>query len=255
MSIWSKCSFAPLIAAMAPAKVSRSAMTAIASAPAASASCRTSSTNGARSTNASLPPSPAMRRATVRPMPCAAPVTTTALPVKRPAKIISFSAALGSDVVDVDDMVDVVVLQNDLFARDQRLRAGRVERVEGCAEVSVHGLVAVAESHPVEPHLADAVRLLDDLNGADAEDPILEPAPAAVPDQRNFRLRVGDELIVVVPGWHPELHVGGIEREPVVPFLVIEKARLAVQELPHILERELRGGIRFFVCGRHRASP
>src|SRR6516165_3246307 len=159
MSIWSKCSCAPLIAAMAPAKVSRSAMTAIASAPAASASRRTSSTSGARSTSASLPPSPAMRHATVRPMPCAAPVITTALPAKRPGKIISFSAALVSDVIDVDDVVDVVVLQIDRIARDQRLRAGRVGRVEGCAEVSVHGLVAVAESHREEAQTADVVRL------------------------------------------------------------------------------------------------
>jgi len=38
-----------------------------------------------RLTNASLPPSCAMRSATVRPMPCAAPVTTATLPAKRPA--------------------------------------------------------------------------------------------------------------------------------------------------------------------------
>jgi hypothetical protein len=77
----------PSIPAVAPEKVSRSTMIAIASAPAASASWRTSSTSGERSTSASLPPSCAMRSATVRPMPCAAPVTTATLPAKRPGKI------------------------------------------------------------------------------------------------------------------------------------------------------------------------
>src|SRR4051812_7843196 len=59
-----------------------------ASAPAASASCRTSSTSEERSTRASLPPSRAMRSATERPMPCAAPVTTAILPAKRPVRFV-----------------------------------------------------------------------------------------------------------------------------------------------------------------------
>jgi hypothetical protein len=63
----------------------------------------------------------------------------------------------GSDVVDVDDVVDVVVLENYFLSRDQRLRARGIECVKGCAEIGVHGLVAVAEGHPVEAQSADAV--------------------------------------------------------------------------------------------------
>jgi len=37
-----------------------------------------------------------------------------------------------------------------------------------------------------------------------------------------------------------KLHIRRIEREPALPPLVVEKAGLTVQELPHILRRELR---------------
>src|ERR1700758_2865142 len=200
MSTRPKRSLAPAIAAVAPEKVSRSAMMAIASAPAASASCRTSSASGERSTSASFPPSCAMRIATVRPIPCAAPVMTATLPAKRPVKIIAHAAR--SDVIDVHDVVDVVILQNYFLPCDQRLRASGVEGVERRAEIGIHTLVAVAERHPIEPQLADTVLLLEDLHvtdvvrgprlgqaggtrplGADPEDPILEAALVAVPDQ------------------------------------------------------------------------
>jgi hypothetical protein len=38
-------------------------------------------------------------------------------------------------VVNIDDVVDVVVLQNYFFSRDQWLRPSGIERVEGSAEV------------------------------------------------------------------------------------------------------------------------
>src|SRR6267378_8034782 len=77
------------------------------------------------------------------------------------------SAAPGSEVVDVDHMVDVVVLQDDLLPLDQRLRSRGVERVEGGAEIGVHRLVAVAEGHPVAAQLADAAALSQDFDIAD----------------------------------------------------------------------------------------
>src|SRR5690242_13958577 len=73
----------------------------------------------------------------------------------------------GSEVVDVDHMVDVVVLQDYLLPLDQRLRRGGIERVEGGAEIGVHRLVAVAEGHPVEAQFADAAALPQDLDIAD----------------------------------------------------------------------------------------
>src|SRR6266478_901035 len=112
------------------------------------------------------------------------------------------SAASGSEVVDVDHMVDVVVLQDHLLALDQRLRSRGVERVEGGAEIGVHRLIAVAEGHPVEAQLADTAALREDLDiadvvrcpglrhagrtrplGPDAEDSVFQAALVPVPDQ------------------------------------------------------------------------
>src|SRR5947209_514678 len=68
-----------------------------------------------------------------------------------------------SNVVDVDDVVDVVVLQHDLLAPDQRRSAGIVDRVIGRAEIGVRGLVAEAVGHPVEPQLDQAAGVVLDL--------------------------------------------------------------------------------------------
>src|SRR5260221_3804798 len=94
MSMRPKCARVCSTAAVAPAKLSRSAVTAIASAPAALASHRTSSTSEERSTSARWPPSRAIRNATVRPMPCAAPVTIAILSVKRVEWVIIASRRL-----------------------------------------------------------------------------------------------------------------------------------------------------------------
>src|SRR5882762_548847 len=110
--------------------------------------------------------------------------------------------ALGSEVVDIDHMVDAVVLQDDLFPLDQRLCRRGVECVEGGAEIGVHRLVTVAEGHPVEAQLADAGALGQDLDiadvvrcpglrhaghagplGPDAKDPVLKAALIPIPDE------------------------------------------------------------------------
>src|SRR5258708_3145836 len=62
-----------------------------------------------------------------------------------------------SDVIDVDDGVNVVVLQDHLFGFDQGPFAGHFERVEGNAEIGVSDLVAIAERQPVEAQLDFAV--------------------------------------------------------------------------------------------------
>src|SRR4051812_37524144 len=167
------------------------------------------------------------------------------------------SASHASDLVDVDDVVDVVVLQDDLLAADQRVFAGGVHRVEGRAEIRVRRLVAEAEGHPVEAELRQPARLLQDLDvadvvrgprlrqargaaalGPDAEDAVFEATPVAVPDQRDLGLRILGQPVVVVPGRHPELRIRRVVGEPGVPVLVVERAGLAVQELRRVLQGE-----------------
>src|ERR1700694_1803438 len=62
-----------------------------------------------------------------------------------------------SDVIDVDDVVDVVVLQNHFFGFDQGALTGNFERVEGNPEIGVDDFVTVAERQPVESHFDFAV--------------------------------------------------------------------------------------------------
>jgi hypothetical protein len=64
-----------------------------------------------------------------------------------------------SDVIDVDDVVDVVVLQNHLFGFDQGAFACNFERVEGNPEIGVDDFVAVAERQPIEAQVDFAVAL------------------------------------------------------------------------------------------------
>src|SRR5258707_341130 len=77
------------------------------------------------------------------------------------------AAVAWSDVIDIDDVVDVVVLQDDLLALDERALAGRVELIERRAEIAVGRLVAEAEGDPVEAQRAGLLRLPDDLDIAD----------------------------------------------------------------------------------------
>src|SRR5271168_4255453 len=69
-------------------------------------------------------------------------------------------SAPDSDLVDVDNVMDVVVLQDDLLALDHRPCGARGECVEGRTKIGVHRLVAKAERHPVEAQPALAVALL-----------------------------------------------------------------------------------------------
>src|SRR5690606_14738720 len=68
--------------------------------------------------------------------------------------------------------------------------------------------------------------------GLDAEHAVFQTTAAAVPDQRDFALRVGGQLVVITPGRHPEGDIFGIQRQPAVPVLVVQKAGFAVQKLP-----------------------
>src|ERR1700686_1657147 len=127
-----------------------------------------------------------------------------------------------SDMVNVDDVVDVVVLQNHLFGFDQGALTCSFERVEGSSEIGVDDFVTVAEGQPVEAQFDLAVGPGEDFDiryivrrprlggagarpfGLDAEDAVLEAAATSIVDQGNFRLRVFDETVIVVPGRHPE---------------------------------------------------
>src|SRR5260370_22460320 len=114
-----------------------------------------------------------------------------------------------SDVIDVDHVVDVVVLQHYLFPGDCEVLARGIDRVERGAEISVGRLVTEAQRKPVEAdldktvadfqqlHISDVVRRsrLGQAGsaralGPNAEDSILGSLLRAVPDQRDFALRV-----------------------------------------------------------------
>src|ERR1700741_713863 len=69
-----------------------------------------------------------------------------------------------SDVIDVDDVVDVVVLQNHLFGFDQGAFTGSFERVEGNPEISVDDFVTIAERQPVEAQVDFAIVLREDFD-------------------------------------------------------------------------------------------
>src|ERR1700722_3933472 len=158
-------------------------------------------------------------------------------------------------VVDVDDVVDVIALEDDLLLLDERPVPGGIEGVEGGAEVRVDGLVAVVQGEPVEPDLALAAGLPEDLDvrdvvagprlgntrragtfGPDPEHPVLQAAPVSVPDKRDLPLRVGDQRVVVVPGRHPEFRVRRVVLQPAFEIPVVQHARLAVQELLNLLD-------------------
>src|ERR1700730_288951 len=64
-----------------------------------------------------------------------------------------------SDVIDVDDVVNAVVLQNDLFGFDQWAFTRHFERVEGNPEIGVDDFVTIAERQPIEAQFDFAVAL------------------------------------------------------------------------------------------------
>src|SRR6202040_445512 len=69
-----------------------------------------------------------------------------------------------SDVIDVDDVVDVVVLQNHLFGFDQGALTCNFERVEGNPEIGVDDFVTIAECQPVKAQVDFAVVLGEDFD-------------------------------------------------------------------------------------------
>ena len=69
-----------------------------------------------------------------------------------------------SDVIDVDDVVDVVVLQNYLFGFDQGALTGSFERVEGNSKIAVDDFVTIAERQPVEAQFDFAIALREDFD-------------------------------------------------------------------------------------------
>ncbi len=75
--------------------------------------------------------------------------------------------AARSDMVDVNDVVNVVVLQHDFFAADQRLIADGIQGVEGSPEIGIGGLVAEALRRPVEAELHEATHLFQNFHIAD----------------------------------------------------------------------------------------
>src|SRR3712207_802406 len=72
-----------------------------------------------------------------------------------------------SEVVDVDDVVDVVVLQHHGLAPDERRGPGEVDRVERRPVVGVDGLVPEVHGVPVEPDVDQVAAALDDLDVGD----------------------------------------------------------------------------------------
>jgi hypothetical protein len=62
-----------------------------------------------------------------------------------------------SDVIDVDDVVNVVILQDHLFGFNQGAFTCDCERVEGNSEIGVDDFVAITERQPVEAQVDFAV--------------------------------------------------------------------------------------------------
>src|SRR6266481_5211759 len=107
-----------------------------------------------------------------------------------------------SDVIDIDDVVDVIVLENDLLVSDFHLRTRRFHRVERRAEIGIDRLVTKTQREPVEPEFDETFALLQDFDiadvvagarfrqaggagalGADTEDAIFQTLFAAVIDE------------------------------------------------------------------------
>src|SRR5438045_4428151 len=107
-----------------------------------------------------------------------------------------------SQVVNIDDLTNVVVLQDHFLGLDQRVFTAHVEGVETAAEIAVDGLVAKTQGVPVEAHLAESVGLFEQLDvaavvggaggrhagagprGLHAEDAGSQARPVVAPDQR-----------------------------------------------------------------------
>ena len=144
--------------------------------------------------------------------------------------------------------MDIVVIQLHDFSCDQWGLARHIQGVEARAEEAVGLLVAVVERVPVEPQLYRVALVRQDLQvvnlvggarlrrarpaalGLDPVDPVFQPVAVGVVDQRDLAVRVAGELVVVIPGGHPELGVFAVQREPLVPLPVIEQPCFAVQK-------------------------
>src|SRR5471032_3611961 len=69
-----------------------------------------------------------------------------------------------SQVVNIDDLANVIVLQDYFLGLDQRVFTAHIQGVETAAEIAVDGLVAKAQGVPVEAHFAQAVGLFEQLD-------------------------------------------------------------------------------------------
>src|ERR1700737_4470910 len=72
-----------------------------------------------------------------------------------------------SDVIDIDDVVNVVVLENDFLVGDFHLWTGRFDRVERRAEIGIDGLVAKIQREPVKPEFDEGFAPLQNFDVAD----------------------------------------------------------------------------------------
>src|SRR5450830_1363135 len=154
-----------------------------------------------------------------------------------------------SNMININDLVDIVVLEYHLLAGDQRLSASDIKAIERGSEVGIRGLVAMAEGVPVEtqfdfsPVATQHLQVGDQVRGAwlrgagagafglDPEHAVFQAIAVGVVDQRDLALRVFGQAVVVIPGRHPELRLRAIALQPFVPLAVVEQPGLAVEEI------------------------
>src|SRR5690606_5056504 len=72
--------------------------------------------------------------------------------------------------------------------------------------------------------------------GLDAVHPILQPGTDGAVDQRQLRLRVLGESVLIVPAGHPGGGVLALAGQPLVPQALIQRARFAGDELLNRVE-------------------
>src|SRR6266852_2021191 len=155
------------------------------------------------------------------------------------------------DAIHVQHRRNIVVLQQDLLFRDPPVSFAEHELVLGAPEESVTLARARKEdvAHP-SGFEAQPVRgrfrrkdAAEDVRSTrhrrrrgrfprtDAHDAVFQPRAVRVIDVRELGLRVGGGRAVRLPGRHPVFAVLGVEREPIVPALLIEVHRFAMDEL------------------------
>src|SRR6185437_7711664 len=115
-----------------------------------------------------------------------------------------------SDVINIDDLPNIVVLQDDFLPYDLRVRPAHVQSVKGGPKETVCDLIAVAQRMPVKPQVDLGYAMLENLDIADlvtgsrlgvactgsfrldAENPVLKSLTIGIVDQRYLALRILD---------------------------------------------------------------